>query len=61
MFLAFDLLFQDGEMIHIAIDNNGSAILHEETFVVEIILKSWVFNWSDMVRCDVEKNSYVES
>ena len=47
-------------MIHIAIDDYGLAILHEETFVVEIILKSWVFNRSNMVWTDVEKNTNVK-
>ena len=47
-------------MIHIAIDDYGLAVLHEETFVVEIILKSWVFNRSNMVWTDVEKNTNVK-
>ena len=59
--LALDLFFQDREMIHIAIDDNSLAILHEETFVVEIILKSWMFNRSNMVRADVEENTNIKS
>ena len=60
MLLVFDLFFQDGKMIHIAIDDNCSAVFHQETLVVEVIFKGRMFNWPDMVRTNVEKNTNVK-
>ncbi len=45
-------------MIHITIDDNGLAILHEETFVVEIIL--CCVQSVQYGSTDVEKNTNVK-
>ena len=39
--LLSDLFPQESQMIHIAIDDNSTAIFHQETFVVEIVFEGW--------------------
>ena len=47
-------------MVHIAINDNCSAIFHQETLVIEVVFKGWMLNRANMVRTDIEKNSYIK-
>ena len=48
------------EVIHTTIDNNCLTIFQEETLVVEVVFKGWVFNRSDVVWTDVKKDTYIK-
>ena len=60
MLLMFNLLSQDRKVVHVAVNDNCSAIFHQETFVVEVIFKAWMLNRTDMVRSDVKKDTYIK-
>ena len=60
MFHRSDLLFHDLEMIHVAIYDNCSAMVHQEPLIVEIILKSRMLDWTDMVGADIEKDTDIK-
>ena len=55
-----NLLGYDIKMIHTTIDNDRSAIVHQEPLVVEVVLKIGMLDWPDMVRTDVEKDTDIE-
>lgn len=48
------------EVIHTTIDNNCLTIFQEETLVVEVVFKGWVFNRSNVVWTDVKKDTYIK-
>ena len=48
------------EVNHTTIDNNCLTIFQEETLVVEVVFKGWVFNRSDVVWTDVKKDTYIK-
>ena len=48
------------EVIHTTIDNNCLTIFQEETLVVEVVFKGWVFNRSDVVWTDIKKDTYLK-
>ena len=54
------LLSQNLKMIHATIDDNSSAIVHQESFVVEVVFKSWMLNRADMVRADIEEDPHIK-
>lgn len=53
MVLIFNLFFQDWEVVHVTVNDDCSAIFHQETLVVEIVFKARVFNRADMVWADI--------
>ena len=55
-----NLLSQNFKMVHFAINDNSSAIFHEESLMIKIIFKCRMFNWSDMIRADIKENTNVK-
>ena len=55
------LLGHHFEMVHVSIDHNRFAISHQQTLVVEIILKGRMLNRSNMVWADVEKSAHIKA
>ena len=49
------------KVIHTAIDDNNSTVFQEETLMVEVVFKGWVFNRPNMVWADVKKDTYIKS
>ena len=49
------------KVIHTAINNNNSTVFQEETLMVEVVFKGWVFNRPNMVWADVKKDTYIKS
>ena len=47
-------------MIHAAIHDNCSAIVHQEPLIVKVILKSRMLNRTDMVGADIEKDTHIK-
>ena len=55
-----DFLRNKIEVIHTTIDDDCSTIFQEQTLVVEVVFKSWVFNRPDVVWTDVKKDAYIK-
>ena len=55
-----NLLGHDFKIIHTTIDNDCSAIVHQEPLVVEVVLKIGMLDGPDMVWTDVEKDTDIE-
>ena len=49
------------KVIHTAINDNNSTVFQEETLMVEVVFKGWVFNRPNMVWADVKKDTYIKS
>ena len=49
------------KVIHTAIDDDNSTVFQEETLMVEVVFKGWVFNRPNMVWADVKKDTYIKS
>ena len=49
------------KVIHTAINNNNSTVFQEETLMVEVVFKGWMFNRPNMVWADVKKDTYIKS
>ena len=54
------MLFHDLEMVHAAIYDNCSAIVHQEPLIIEVIFKGWMLNRADMVGADIEKDTDIK-
>ena len=55
-----DFLRNKIEVIHTTIDDDCSTIFQEQTLVVEVVFKGWVFNRPDVVWTDVKKDAYIK-
>ena len=55
-----NLLSQNFKMVHFAIDHHSSAIFHEKAFMIKIVFKCWMFNWSDVIRTNIEENANIK-
>ena len=47
-------------MVHITINNNCSAIVHQEPLIVEVIFKGRMLDRTDMVGADIEKDTHIK-
>ena len=59
--LDIDFLGDKIKVIHTAINDNNSTFFQEETLMVEVVFKGWVFNRPNMVWADVKKDTYIKS
>ena len=56
-----NFLSDKSKVIHTAIDDNNATVFQEETLMVEVVFKGWVFNRPNMVWADVKKDTYIKS
>ena len=60
MVLVSHLLGHDFKMVHTAIHYDRSAIVHQESLVVEVVFKIGMLDRPDMVWTDIEKDPNIE-